>query len=77
VRAAYECLSDVNERAWYDGHREAILRAGGGGGGEDARPEDEIDLMQFHQPSAFRGFGDDEGSFYSGVLLSFPGCVCS
>ena len=34
MRAAYECLSDVNERAWYDGHREAILRAGGGGGGE-------------------------------------------
>jgi DnaJ-class molecular chaperone len=28
IRAAYETLSDANERAWYDSHREAILKAG-------------------------------------------------
>lgn len=29
VQAAYELLSDPQERAWYDSHREAILRGGG------------------------------------------------
>ena len=26
IQQAYEVLSDPQERAWYDGHREAILR---------------------------------------------------
>ena len=62
IRAAYETLSDPNERAWYDSHREAILKAGmrAAGGGEDARPEDEINLMPYFTAAAFRGFGDDE-----------------
>ena len=65
IRGAYETLSDPNERAWYDSHREAILKAGKhAGGGEDARPEDEIDLMPYFTAAVFRGFGDDEGSFY-------------
>ncbi|KAI5837359.1 hypothetical protein DFP73DRAFT_636276 [Morchella snyderi] len=36
VQAAYEVISDPQERAWYDSHRDAILRnddVGGGGGG--------------------------------------------
>ena len=43
VQNAYEILSDKHERAWYDGHRDQILRSGdrhqvcvcvwGGGGG--------------------------------------------
>ena len=48
VQAAYECLSDPHERAFYDGHRESILRGvpppganatsgGGGGGGRRGR----------------------------------------
>ena len=28
VQNAYEILSDKHERAWYDGHREQILRSG-------------------------------------------------
>ena len=65
VRGAYETLSDPNERAWYDSHREAILRAGKhAAGGEDMRPEDEIDLMPYFTSNAFRGFGDDPGGFY-------------
>ena len=65
VRGAYETLSDPNERAWYDSHREAILKAGKhAAGGEDMRPEDEIDLMPYFTSNAFRGFGDDPGGFY-------------
>jgi curved DNA-binding protein CbpA len=30
---AYEVLSDAHERAWYDSHRESILRGGDGRGG--------------------------------------------
>ena len=33
-------------------------------GGEDMRPEDEIDLMPYFTSNAFRGFGDDPGGFY-------------
>ena len=66
VRAAYETLSDPNERAWYDSHREAILRSGvHAAGGEDARPEDELNLMPFFTSAAFRGFGDEPGAFYA------------
>ena len=65
VRGAYETLSDPNERAWYDSHREAILKAGKhAAGGEDMRPEDEINLMPYFTANAFRGFGDDPGGFY-------------
>ena len=64
VRGAYETLSDPNERAWYDSHREAILKAGKhAAGGEDMRPEDEIDLMPYFTSNAFR-LGDDPGGFY-------------
>jgi DnaJ family protein A protein 5 len=28
IQEAYEVLSDTNERAWYDSHRDAILRGG-------------------------------------------------
>ncbi|KAG9229740.1 putative DnaJ like protein subfamily C member 21 [Amylocarpus encephaloides] len=31
VQSAYQVLSDVQERAWYDSHRESILRGDGGG----------------------------------------------
>ncbi|KAK7210534.1 hypothetical protein V2G26_017712 [Clonostachys chloroleuca] len=42
VQSAYEVLSDPQERAWYDSHRDAILRGeDGGDGGAD-------------QPSTFR-----------------------
>jgi len=66
IRAAYETLSDPNERAWYDSHREAILRAGHehAAGGEGSRPEDEINLMPYFSGAAFRGFDDQPGGFY-------------
>ena len=66
IRGAYETLSDPNERAWYDqqaARRFCVVA----GAGEDARPEDEIDLMPYFNANCFRGFetnGADAGSFY-------------
>ena len=37
IQAAYEVLSDPQERAWYDSHRDTILR---GDGGTDRSPDD-------------------------------------
>ena len=35
IQAAYEVLSDPQERAWYDSHESAILRGDDGAGGEE------------------------------------------
>ncbi|CAI6093291.1 unnamed protein product [Clonostachys chloroleuca] len=45
VQSAYEVLSDPQERAWYDSHRDAILRGEDGGDGGDGGAD---------QPSTFR-----------------------
>ena len=64
IQHAYEILSDKNERAWYDSHREEILRGGTGGGGDDGDSfADELDLNKFPTPGPFftgtyKVFGD-------------------
>ena len=72
VQAAWEVLSDAKERAWYDDHREAILRGGApgsGGGGDGAHgggpPPDEPNLYQYFGSGAYRGYGDDPAGFYA------------
>ena len=74
VQSAWEVLSDAHERAWYDGHRDAILASGrthqagddgggaGDGGGEP--PPDEPDLFPYFTSAAFTGYGDGAASFY-------------
>ena len=42
VQSAYEILSDPQERAWYDSHRESILRGDGAGDGDDKHYEDGV-----------------------------------
>eukprot|EP00878_Enallax_costatus_P030206 GHUV01032870.1.p1 GENE.GHUV01032870.1~~GHUV01032870.1.p1 ORF type:complete len:202 (+),score=69.47 GHUV01032870.1:343-948(+) len=72
IQNAYEVLSDKHERAWYDSHRDQILRsgerhqAGGGPGGftPGERPEDEVDLFQYFSSSCYSGFGDGPKGFY-------------
>ena len=73
VTNAYEVLSDPDERKWYDGHRDAILRSGerhqkGGsaGGGAKEQPEDEakVDLYQYFSSSCYKGKGNGPGGFY-------------
>lgn len=69
IQEAYEVLSDPQERAWYDSHREQILREGtdeqvapggsSGGGGLYAGHVAE-DIMGFFSTSRYRGYGDDD-----------------
>lgn len=61
VQQAYDVLSDVHERAWYDNHREAILK---GGMGDDYKDES-IDLFKYFSASCFKGYNDDDNGFYT------------
>uniref|UniRef100_A0A8C7IXN7 DnaJ homolog subfamily C member 21 n=1 Tax=Oncorhynchus kisutch TaxID=8019 RepID=A0A8C7IXN7_ONCKI len=61
IQAAYEVLSDPQERAWYDNHREALLK--GGVSGEYA--DESVDLVQFFTVTCYSGYGDEEEGFYT------------
>ncbi|XP_076177765.1 dnaJ homolog subfamily C member 21 [Ptiloglossa arizonensis] len=61
VQQAWEVLSDPHERAWYDNHREAILKRSIG---EDYK-DDSIDLFQYFVTTCFKGYGDDEKGFFA------------
>ncbi|KAH0627873.1 hypothetical protein JD844_008416, partial [Phrynosoma platyrhinos] len=56
IQAAYDVLSDPQERAWYDNHREALLKGGGDGEYQD----DSLDLLHYFTATCYSGFGDDE-----------------
>jgi len=64
VNAAYEVLSDPNERSWYDNHRESILAGGDGTAGQDVVSL-VPNLWQWFNTSSFSGYGDDETGFYA------------
>lgn len=62
IQQAYEVLSDSHERAWYDEHREAILK------GHDLGNEfkdDSIDLFKYFSNSCYKSYNDDEDGFYT------------
>lgn len=61
IQQAYEVLSDPQERAWYDRHREEILRGGVDGNYEDKS----LDVFQYFTSSCFSGYNDDEKGFYT------------
>ncbi|KAG8223383.1 hypothetical protein J437_LFUL002628 [Ladona fulva] len=61
VQQAFEVLSDPQERAWYDKHREAILKGGFG----DNYKDESLNLFPYFSASCYRGFGDDEKGFYA------------
>ncbi|CAG5130248.1 unnamed protein product [Candidula unifasciata] len=63
VQQAYEVLSDPQERAWYDKHREAILRGGLGKG--DKYDDNSVDIFPYFNSSCYSGYGDDENGFYA------------
>ncbi|KAL3288159.1 hypothetical protein HHI36_002610 [Cryptolaemus montrouzieri] len=60
VQQAYEVLSDKQERAWYDRHREQILR-----GANSEFADNNLDVFQYFTTSCFKGYGDDENGFYT------------
>lgn len=61
IQQAYDVLSDPQERAWYDKHRDAILK---GGLGSDYK-DDSLDVYCYFNSSCFSGYGDDEKGFYA------------
>ncbi|CAH1760323.1 14007_t:CDS:2 [Entrophospora sp. SA101] len=79
LQEAYEVLSDPNERTWYDGHRDAILREGDDY--EDDSSDNEYasgsrytnivrgtrieDLMKYFSASCYKGFDDSSKGFYT------------
>ncbi|XP_073477079.1 dnaJ homolog subfamily C member 21 [Aquarana catesbeiana] len=61
IQAAYDVLSDPQERAWYDNHRDALLKGGVDGEYQD----DSLDLVQYFTVTCYSGHGDDEKGFYA------------
>ncbi|KAF9136393.1 hypothetical protein BGX30_011250 [Mortierella sp. GBA39] len=66
IAEAYEVLSDPQERAWYDSHRDAILR------GDDKSDQTEgvagttaAELMKYFSTSVYKGFQDNNAGFYT------------
>ncbi|RYH05830.1 hypothetical protein EON65_43690, partial [archaeon] len=64
VSTAYAVLSDLQERKWYDDHRESILRGGNGTSDED-NDEHLMNLWQYFNSACFSGFDDNPLSFFS------------
>ncbi|KAI5806156.1 hypothetical protein EDC01DRAFT_785661 [Geopyxis carbonaria] len=80
VQTAYEVLSDEQERAWYDSHRDAILRGHAPGSGGDEAQAAPIgvttteDVMGWFSHFSVRmSFADDgaPGEFYTTVRAAF------
>lgn len=53
-------LSDPQERAWYDRHREQILKGSGSEYEDNA-----LCVFQYFTASCYSGFGDDDKGFYT------------
>ncbi|KAL9114152.1 MAG: hypothetical protein Q9227_001924 [Pyrenula ochraceoflavens] len=73
VQTAYEVLSDPQERAWYDSHRDVLLRGGPGQGG-DAEYSYNIRLTSADEVLKFMlkfngrlEFSDAPSGFYGGL----------
>ncbi|XP_031344102.1 dnaJ homolog subfamily C member 21 [Photinus pyralis] len=58
VQQAYDVLSDRQERAWYDKHRDQILYA------KDYQ-DSALDVFQYFTTSCFKGYNDGPDGFYT------------
>jgi len=61
IQQAYEVLGDPQERAWYDRHREEILKGGIG----EHYSDNSINLFPYFSSTCYFGYGDDEKGFYA------------
>jgi len=64
IGEAFEILSDKNERAWYDAHREQILK--GINPNDLSESSHDIDLIPYCSPYAYSSFDSkDPNNFYN------------
>ena len=61
IQQAYEVLTDPQERAWYDKHREALLRGLSDSDGDIQG----INLLEYFTASCYKGYEDDPQGFYA------------
>ena len=59
IQSAYAVLTDDNEKAWYDSHREDII------GGESATSDRLVNVFAYFSADSFDGFDDSPGGFYA------------
>ena len=76
IQSAYEILSDPQERAWYDSHRNVIFRGNGGAPANhyehDVRITTTEDIMKMlPKVNACREFSNSDSSFYSMLRNAF------
>jgi len=60
IQQAWEVLSDPQERAWYDKHRDQIIK-----GNQSNYEDDSLDVYAYFTSSCYKGFGDDDEGFYA------------
>ena len=65
ISQAYETLNDPQERAWYDKHRDALIRGLSSSEGDIQG----IDLYQYFSSSCYKGYEDDEGNYLSCLIV--------
>ncbi|SPQ94296.1 unnamed protein product (mitochondrion) [Plasmodiophora brassicae] len=72
IQEAFETLSDPDERAFYDGHRDHILNDQMGADVDDRSARDPlIDLAVYFSAACFDGFTDKEGGFFDVFTRAF------
>jgi DnaJ family protein A protein 5 len=66
VQQAYECLSDPQERKWYDEHRESILAGwSASSGGDKADLHMLFDVVHFMHAGCYSGYHNETGGFFN------------
>ena len=65
ISEAYEVLSNKQERAWYDSHRDQILRGDEDGDSGSGSFSTKRDIWRYFSSSCFNGrYDDSDGGFY-------------
>lgn len=67
VQQAYECLSDTQERKWYDDHRDAILAgwtANNNNNDDDIGAGMLFNVIPFMHPGCYSGYHNENGGFF-------------
>ncbi|CAG9534429.1 unnamed protein product [Cercopithifilaria johnstoni] len=61
IQQAYDILSDPHERAWYDRHRESILKGGIG----EYYKDNSLNLFPYFTSTCYSGFDTNDKNFYA------------